>query len=335
MNNELQVVTTKEIITTNNTKEEYIIFEGITGGLLKFDSSSNPNRYIEVPCAVVKNGDSIIRLITAKGLFTAFGRNSHGAQRVPGFPPVVGSKTIAECIPEDEVKLFKPINYIIDGNSKVGYNAELLITLIKAYMIAEKEGILKKQQQKALDQAKAMLLGLAGQKIRDLIDQATGFYFDEEINAVEKFITKMYTYNDALPTVTKMFPGAYYEALYKLYDWKPNVNNRSYRPRYAAAFTSRFVYGLLPDVVMKVIKERNPIERERRKNKYYHYLTTDTGIPELDKIINKIIVVMQLSTKENFIENYNKTFAQELNNKNIRPLQIKAINNIKQLEESN
>ena len=309
-------------------EKNIVEFEGITEGILRFRNANFENDYFEVECAVVKKKENsdILRLITKTGLFKAFGRPSHGRQSVPGMPKVIGSKKLAELIPEEEIQLLMPITYKIDGKNKVGYNADALVTIIRAYMKAEKLGVLRSQQLTALEQAKSMLLDLAGQKIKDLIDKATGFYIDEEINALESMITKMYLNDEALTNMARRFPKEYYDEIARMYGWKVNSKNKSYRPIYVAKFTAMYVYGLLPDIVMKKIREKNPLEdNNRRKNKYYHYLTIDTGVEELDRIIEKIIAVMKLSNKNTFKENYKKVFQNEIDNKNtIIPLQLKA-----------
>ena len=88
-------------------------------------------------------------------------------------------------------------------------------------------------------------------------------------------------------------------------------------------FTKEYVYDLLPEPVIEKIRQLNPlVETEKskyRKNKYYQYLTLDTGIPELDKIISKLVGIMSISDNlEQFKMFYNKAFKDELELKKAR-----------------
>lgn len=324
------------IKNTNFIVESPKIAEGITIGLLKFKKSTDAyaDEYIQVPCGVIKDGTEIIRVINDKGLFNAFGRKQHGAQRVPGLPAAIGSKTIASFMSAEDLKLLQPITYKYLGKHLTGYNADALITIIKAYLRAEEAGKIKPQQIAALKQAKIMLLDLAGQRIKDIIDKATGFFYEEEINAMDSLITKMYVNNEPLTQMAKRFSVEFYQQVFRIHDWKFNSSS-SKRPGYVGTFTNKYVYNLLPDAAMDKVKANK--ERNSGKGRFYHYLTVDTGIPELDDILKEIIIVMKISKdKKEFQHNYKIAFEDKIKNKNsIRPLQLATISNIRMINSSN
>lgn len=316
-----------ELVVQN--EKEIKLMKGITAGILKFKKFSS-NEYIDIPCAVVEDVDEVIRVINDRGLFNAFDRTPHGAIRVPGLPAVIGSKTLANLIPEDELELLKPIAYEYGDKVYTGYNAESLIVIIRAYMRAEDEGLLREQQKKGLKQAKAILLDLAGQRIKDLVDKATGFVYDEEINALDNLIKELYLNDEPMRNIAPRFPREFYREVFRIHGWNFNPTSNK-RPGYVGTFTKKYVWSLLPDKVLKEIESKNPALKDReyhyRKNKYYHYLTIDTGIKELDDAIKSIIMVMKLSKDKNdFYKKYEIAFEEQLKEKNKnRPLQLSLL----------
>lgn len=329
--NEL-IVNNKKYITSQDIEHEFV--EAIAIGLLEFKDSNSVDEYrtIQVPCAVVKDGANIIRVINNKGLFNAFGRNSHGRRAVEGLPSAVTAKGIAKYIPKEEWPLLQEIRYKCGKKVYSGYNAEALIVIVKAYLKAEEKNELLEKQKPQLRQAKAILINLAGQRIRDLVDRATGYVNETQISALEKLVEKMYLNDIPLTTIARRFSGEFYKEVYRIHGWNFNANS-SKRPQYVGAFTKKYVYSLLPDCVMKEIESRNPIVKEKdyhyRKNKYYHFLTVDTGIKELDDVIKMLIKVMKISTdKRDFIKKYNIAFEEELRDKNIKPLQKLVLSGI-------
>ncbi|MGL5715789.1 MAG: P63C domain-containing protein [Paraclostridium sp.] len=315
-----------EIIVNNEQSTMHM--KGITAGIMKFKKFNEEEGFIDVPCAVVKNNDGeTIRVINGKGLFNAFDRTAHGATRVPGLPAVVGSKTLASLMSEEDLAILEPITYEYGEKIYTGYNAEALIVMIRAYIKAEEKGILKPQQLNGLRQAKVILLDLAGQGIKALVDKATGFIYEEEINALDSLIKELYMNDEPIKNVASIFPRDFYREVFRIHGWNFNPAS-SKRPGYVGTFTKKYVWGLLPDTVVKEIENRNPTMKDRnynyRKNKYYHYLTVDTGIKELDDAIKGMIKVMKLSEdKHDFYKKYEIAFEEELRNKNQnRPLQL-------------
>lgn len=296
-------------MTKDNNIEVNNLFECIHDGTIKFGPDN------EIPCAVIKSNEQIIRVITGKGMFKSFKRTQHGRVSVDGLPAVIGGHNIANFISKQDMHKLELI-YYKDGNRiKSGYNAEAITIICAAYLMAEKEGVLRPQQFTALSQVKIILLTLSRIGITALIDEATGYQYSREFDALQKLL-KLYTVETPLLTLQKKFPRVYYKELYRLYRWEFNPEKTKH-PQYVAKFTWDYVYKLLPEPVMQKIREYNPIvEKENkkyRKNKYYQYLTLDTGIPELDKIIAKLVGIMSISdTIEQFKTFYEKAFREEL-----------------------
>ena len=329
---------TSEVIIENNNNKELL---GLKKGTLFFKRNVDSELYIEVPCAIVTDGQDIFRVISKSGLFKSFDRGAHGAIRVPGFPGVIGSKTLASFIDKEEKKLLEPIYYRFDrnrsGEPEVGYNAEALIVIIKAYIRAEEENVLKANQLNALKQAKCILLGLAGERVRDLVDKATGFIGDEESGIVEKFVKKMYLNDKALTTMNPKFTGEFYQEIFRLHGWKFDKEDVS-RPGYVGIFTNKYIYNLVPDFIMEDIRKRNKRDREKdyyyKKNKNYQFLTENTGGKALDEIIDRVTMIMRISKdRYDFDEKYNIAFKEKLENKGILAYQRAKESLVKEITE--
>lgn len=268
-----------------------------------------------IPCAVLQIDGNVIRVINNSGMFRAFKRNPHGASRVSGFPPVIGGKKIAQFISTDDLNKFEPIEYNIGGKSLLGYDAITIPIICDAYLEAEKQNALTKNQIKALEQAKIILRALAKVGITALIDEATGYQYEREYNALQELL-KRYISEELMKWQSR-FPRAYYKEIYRLYGWEFDPTTTR-RPQYIGSFTNKYVYDLFPNPVIDEIKSRNPkiissSNKKYRKYKYFQYLTQDIGLPQLDQHVAKLIGVMKLSDNiDDFKNNYKRAFDEEL-----------------------
>jgi hypothetical protein len=79
-----------------------------------------------------------------------------------------------------------------------------------------------------------------------------------------------------------------------LKEWKFNPFNPAQGPRYMSQIISYTVYDKLPDGVLKVLKEKNPIVKNgKRKHKLFQYLTDDIGNPHLEKQLTAVTTLMR------------------------------------------
>ena len=269
----------------------------------------------KIPCAVVKVDDEIVRVIKSAGMFHSFKRTPHGAQRLGGLPPVIGGKNIAQFIDEEALKQFEPIEFKIGKKTFSGYNATTIPLICDAYLEADKQGVLTQNQIPGLEQSKIILRSLAKVGITALIDEATGFQYEREYNALQQLL-KAYISEDLMKWQQR-FPRAYYREIYRLHGWEFDPTTTK-RPGYIGTFTNKYVYDLFPDEIMSEIKSKNPKvisskNKKYRKNKYFQYLTQDIGLPQLDQHVSKLIGVMKLSDNiEEFNNNYKRAFDEEL-----------------------
>jgi hypothetical protein len=258
-----------------------------------------------ISCAVLSNGK---RIITQTALFDAFDRPRKGEKRLEGLPSIVGAKNLLPFITEELREKAEPIHYYMqNGKATSGYDAELIPLVCELYLLANDNGMLLDSQEKMVLQANILIRSLAKVGITALIDEATGYQYDRENNALQE-ILKAYIAEDFLKWQAR-FPRKYYQELYRLYDWDYNPLNMKH-PKYIGKFTNEYVYDHLPKGVLKELREKNPKnDKGNRVKKHHQFLSGDIGIPHLEKHITKLITIMELSNSpDDFKANFMRVF---------------------------
>jgi hypothetical protein len=259
----------------------------------------------KIACAVLSNGK---RIITQTALFDAFNRTRKGEKRLHGLPSIVGAKNLLAFVTDELREKAVPINYYLqNGRIASGYDAELIPIVCELYLSANDAGVLHESQEKIVLQAKILVRALAKVGITALIDEATGYQYDRENNALQE-ILKAYIAEDFLKWQAR-FPRKYYKELFRLYGWEYDPSTLK-RPQYLGKFTNEYVYKHLPEGVLEELRKKNPKTQKGYRTKRHHqFLTGDIGIPHLETHITKIITIMELSnTPDEFKENFNRVF---------------------------
>jgi hypothetical protein len=117
-------------------------------------------------------------------------------------------------------------------------------------------------QDKLVLQANILIRSLAKVGITALIDEATGYQYDRESNALQE-ILKAYTAEDFLKWQAR-FPRKYYEELYRLYDWDDFDPLTMKHPQYLGKFTNTFIYDYLPDGILEELRIKKSYNAERK-----------------------------------------------------------------------
>lgn len=275
-------------------------------------------------CSVLNDGR---RVIKDTSLFKALDRSRKGETRIEGFPPIIGSKTLATLLTEKYPHYLETIMpfEVAQFNGKTGkwYDANTIPMICDLYMEAEKEKLITANQQHVLDKAKILLRSLARVGITALIDEATNYQDirgkDELQILLEQFIS------EELRPYSREFRRDYFEQLFRLYNL-PYDPTSSRRPRFFAGFTRKYVYDMLPPNVWDKLDNINPLiynsERGRwdRKHRLHQYLSEDKGLKFLREHLESIIPVMKLSSD---IEDFKGKFELVYSDK------IKAIEKMK------
>lgn len=258
-----------------------------------------------IACAVLSNGK---RIITQTALFDAFDRPRKGEKRIEGLPSIIGAKNLIPFVTEEVREKSEPIHYYLqNGKITSGYDAELIPLVCELYLTANDAGILLDSQEKMIIQASILIRSLAKVGITALIDEATGYQYDRENNALQE-ILKAYIAEDFLKWQAR-FPRKYYQELYRIYGWDYDPLSMKH-PKYLGRFTNEYVYEYLPPGVLKELRTKNPKNENGNRTKRHHqFLTGEIGVPHLERHITKLITVMELSdNQEQFKENFNRVF---------------------------
>lgn len=279
---------------------DYPVFEATHRGYLNIADS-------EIPCAVLKNGK---RVISQTGLFKAFDRPRKGEKRQEGLPSIIGAANLLPYVTEELREKGKTIHYFhTNGTIAAGYDAEFIPLICTLYLDANKAepSVLVASQMKLVERAEILLRILAKVGITGLIDEATGYQYDREKDALQALLSK-YIAEEFLPW-TSRFPREYYQEIFRLYGWKYDPLSLK-RPQFIGKFTKEFVYNEMSPEILKELEIKNPtLENGRRRRKHHQHLTEEIGVPHLERHLTKLVTVMQLSDSiDDFRDNFNRAF---------------------------
>lgn len=289
--------------------------------------------FVEIPRAVVVEADLYIgetklhcsvlndgrRVIKDTSLFAALDRKRKGETRIEGFPPIIGSKSLAALLMDmypEHLSTITPFE-VAQFNGKTGkwYDANTIPIICDMYMEAEKRELITSSQQHVLDKAKILLRSLARVGITALIDEATNYQSirgkDELQILLGEFIS------EELRPYSKEFRSEYFEQIFRIYG-RPYDPTTSRRPKFFAWFTRKYVYDMLPPNVFEKLDEMNPLiynsdtGRADRKFRLFQHLSTD-GIHYLRSHLEGLISVMKLSSdKDDFKEKFKLVNADKI-----------------------
>lgn len=263
---------------------------------------------ITIPCAVLENGQ---RVLTQDGFLHSIGRLARGrgggGAVASDLPVFLRAKNLEPYITLEIRDLSYPIVFTTVRNRKAyGYKAELLPVVCNIYLKARDDGVLKGQDHIAL-RCDILVRGLATIGIIALVDEATGYQYDRNRDALNK-ILEAYIVKELLPWA-KRFPDEFYKQLFKLRGWQYDPVSVK-RPMFVGKLTNQLVYEQLPPGVLDELKQKNPKdERGRRKHKHHQFLTEDIGNPHLERHIASVTTLMRASSNWRKFESlFNRAF---------------------------
>jgi hypothetical protein len=261
----------------------------------------------KIPCAVLKNGK---RIISQTGLFKTFDRPRKGEKRQEGLPSIIGAANLLPFVNDELRQKVKVIHYFhTNGTIAIGYDADLIPLICSLYLDADKvqPPVLKESQIKIVRRAEALLRSLARVGIAGLIDEATGYQYDREKDALQTLLSA-YINEEFLPW-TARFPREYYQQIYRLYNLPYDPLSLK-RPQFIGVFTNEYVYKEMSPEVLEELRKKNPrSENGVRPRKFFQHLTPEIGVPHLERHLTKLITVMQLSdSTADFKENFKRAF---------------------------
>lgn len=258
--------------------------------------------------AVLEDGT---RVITQSAVFKAFGRTKRGRMRedirVPNMPAFIDANNIQPFINEDLRGVLNTITYLSkNGTKSDGYDANILPLMCKMYLDARQAKVLKPQQLTLVRASEILLLGLSKVGITALVDEATGYQYKREKDALQA-ILKAYISEELLKW-QKMFPDTFYFEIFRLNGWDYTVNGINKRPGVIGKWTQELIYKQLPKGVLEELKEKTPKSSSGNYTaRFFQNLTQDIGHPALTAQIYKVIGIMNISSSwDDFKRNFNR-----------------------------
>lgn len=275
----------------------------------KYGSDKTPLRLgnLEIPCYVLDNG---MRVFSGRGIQKAIGYDSKSGQWMNSFCKMDGVSSYL-CAGDNSIseRLSKPIKFKRNnaGGSQStanGYEVTLLVDICSAIIDANRAGVFDNDV--IVRNADIIIRSVAKVGIIALVDEATGYQYERENDELQK-ILKAYISEELLPW-QKRFPDIFYKELFRLNGWDYTVNGIKKRPGIIGKWTNTFIYEELPNGVLEELKKKTPkSESGNRINRYHQLLTTDIGEPNLEKQINKVITLFQVSDNmKQFCDNFKK-----------------------------
>lgn len=258
----------------------------------------------EISCAVL---DDDTRIVNGTNVLKVFGRKQMGAGKHSGLSPILTSKRLEVFVDENEVKALQPITYLAkNGREQKGYPSEVIQIICEVYLRARDNNALEKGQTHLADQAEIIVRSLAKTAIVALIDEATGYQFEREKDALQKILSA-YIREDYMAW-QHTFPRKFYKELFRLCGWEYDPTNIK-RPAYLGKLTNKYVYELLPNGILEKLRELNPTNDSGNRTRRHHQHLTEDARVHLERHLTKIITLMEISDDFNQLDHsVNKVF---------------------------
>ena len=207
---------------------------------------------------------------------------------------------LAEWFSDDVKHDGNIFTFVWDG---IGEEA-VLIDLCDAIIKANETG--SQIDETIVRSANIIIRSVAKVGIVALVDEATGYQYEREKDELQK-ILKAYISEELLPW-QKRFPDIFYRELFRLNGWDFTINGIKKRPGVIGKWTNTIIYEELPNGILDELKKKAPKnESGNRTERYHQFLTLDVGEPNLEKQINKVITLFQVSDNmKQFWDNFKK-----------------------------
>jgi len=294
--------------------------------------------------AVLPNGK---RLLSQGTFLQALGRSrtpkagTGGLTTVDGLPFFLSAEVLKPFI-TGELKLSTtPIFFRFKGGRRaVGYDALLLPGVCEVYQklhasitdrlangndseVTQAKRVYAKYKH-IIDACNRLDSGFAKRGIIALVDDATGYRGDQLKEDVLRVIAAYMS-----PTLykwTQKFRPIFFEEMYRLHGWEYKPGSTKH-PQYTGKFITKYVYEPLPPGVLEEMKSRLPKnESGNRRAKLWQTLSPDTGIPHLDRQLEDVTLLMQISDeKDEFARFFERKFGKQLQ------LRLQVLKNVPEL----
>jgi len=228
-----------------------------------------------VPCDVLEDGTRVLTAAQIQGILGAAKDRNIG-------------RSVARLTKHSGPLSLLPIAFVRDGTECIGYTAEDVVAILRAYQRAFLAGTLHEKQKPAALAAMAAIEAFASVGLRALIDEATGFLRsdDRPANDAQSYFERVF--RESRMAWEEMFDSEWDRMLCKLYGY-PYAG----RPPVFAGQINHMVYGFaFGDEARAELKRRNP---NPRFGSNHHQDLTDEARAVLSQTIGNVKMTIKLS----------------------------------------
>jgi hypothetical protein len=272
------------------------IIEAPYEGILKLGNN-------ELNCYVLSDGT---RLISQSAVFKAFGRERRGRRRISEggikVPSFIDAKNLEPFIDSQLSDVINPIMFKNkQGKLIYGYRAEIIPLVCDLYLKAREAGnVLTSQQLTVARSAEILVRSLAKVGIIALVDEATGYQYERENNALQAILKLLIS--DEILEYQKQFQISFYKEIFRLWNIPFTDQNIKRKPQFIGHLTNKFVYQNMPagTIVLEKLKDKTPKTISGNyKFRFHQSLTKEAGIEALKKVLYSIEAIASISRDKN------------------------------------
>lgn len=248
----------------------------------------------EIPCAVLEVNGEIKRLIVQREVVGLITGNKKG-----GLDRYLAAKNLQPFVPDKfKGKSLDQAAMLLDMGGKKAhcYEGEDIVDIIGMYLDARKQEritgqkILLPSQEHLAEQAEIIVKSLAKVGIAGLIDEATGFQYVRERNALQAYLEKVI--RKEIAAWVQMFPDEFFQQIHRLHEWPWTGPGKS--PSVVGKYINDLVYSRLGPGVLEELRKSNPKNSKgSRRSKHHQWLTADVGHPMLAQHLYSLITLMR------------------------------------------
>lgn len=248
----------------------------------------------QIPCAVIEIDGQIKRLIVQREVVGLLTENKKG-----GLDRYLAAKNLQDFVPEKfKGKSLDQATILIDigGRKAHAYEGEDIVDIVGMYLDARKHErttgtkILLPSQEHLAERAEIIIKSLAKVGIAGLIDEATGYQYVREKDALQAYLEKVI--RKEIAAWVQRFPDEFFEQIHRLHHWKWRGPGKS--PSVVGKYINDLVYSRLGPGILDELRKVNPKnEKGNRTSKHHQWLTADVGHPMLAQHLYSLITLMR------------------------------------------
>jgi len=272
----------------------------------------------EIRCAVVEQGDRVVRVIVQREVVGLLTGNKKG-----NLDRYLQAQNLQDFVPEKfKNKSLDQAAFVLEigGRKAYCYEGEDIVDLCKMYLDARKaKNVLLSNQFHLADRAEILITSLAKTGITGLIDEATGYQQVRARDALQAYLDSIL--RKELAAWVKRFPDEFFEEMHRLKQWSW-TDGQNKHPSVAGRYVTDIVYSRLGPKILDELERLNPkTEKGHRKSKHHQWLTEDVGHPALAQHLHAVMSLMRISENWNeFKTLLDKAFPKRNDRQLILPL---------------